>query len=138
MTAIHHFWLGSLPYSAVVVSGLFPALVEDGVAPGLSVTGGNLVGAPRPIDAMQPGLSLSSGTLESLMAGAGARDALAPGLTLGTCTLSNGTQAHSPLPEGISPGITLSSGTLVSQLIATTYPAEGVQLGLSITSGTLT
>lgn len=138
MTAIHHFWLGAAPYSAVVVSGLFPAYVDDGVAPALGVSYGSLVGLQKPVDGLSAACVVSYATLESVMAGAGALDGMTCGLGIGQCTLSNGTQAHTPSPDGVAPALAVASASLVSQLVSTTYPAEAAQVGLSITSGTLT
>lgn len=137
MTAIHHFWLGASPYSAVVVSGLFPAHAVDGMTSGLAVVGGNLIEAPRPLDAVTSGLSLAYGELATVLVGAQDLVAVAASLTLTNASMVSGLAAV-PYPiEGLATGLTLTNGALVLGLISTNYPAEAISATLGITSGTL-
>lgn len=137
MTAIHHFWLGASPYSAVVVSGLFPAHAVDGMTSGLTVIGGNLVEAPRPMDAVTAGLSLTSGEMATVLVGAQDLAAVAASLAITSASLVSGLASVVYPVEGVSPGLTLTSGTLALGLISTTYPAEALSAALGITSGAL-
>lgn len=137
MTAIHHFWLSASPYSAVVVSGLFPAHAVDGMTSGLAVVGGNLIEAPRPLDEVTSSLSLTSGELATVLVGAQDLVAVAASLTLTNASLVSGLATVSYPVEGLATGLTLTNGSLVLGLISTTYPAEAVSATLGITSGTL-
>lgn len=138
MTAIHHFWLGASPYSAVVVSGLFPAYATDGVIPTLAVSGGNLVEMPRPVDSMGAQLGLTSGGLQTVLVGANDLGAIAPALTLTGAALVVGIKSAQISAEAIAPALGLSSGAMYHGLISRTYGPEAVAPTLTLTGGTLT
>lgn len=137
MTAIHHFWLSASPYSAVVVSGLFPAHAADGLAPALGLSGGTLVEMPRPVDSMTAGLTLTGGTLQTVLVGAQDLGAIAPALGITSGTLVSGLQGTTYGAEALTPALGITGGTLYLGLISTTYPAEALAPALGITSGTL-
>ncbi|CAB4241295.1 hypothetical protein UFOVP60_6 [uncultured Caudovirales phage] len=138
MTAIHHFWLSASPYSAVVVSGLFPAYATDGVAPALSLVGGNLVEMPRPADSVAPTLALASGTLQTVLVGAQDLGGIGASLALTAGTLVSGLASMAPAPEAMAPTLALTAGSLTLSLISTTPAPEGISSALALTSGTLT
>ena len=138
MTAIHHFWLGVSPYSAVVVSGLFPAFASDGLAPALSLgASGSLVEMPRPVEAMSVSLNLTGGSLQTLLVGAQDLGAISPALGISAGTLVSGLQGTTCGAEAMAPSLGVTGGTLVLGLISHTYEIEGLAPALGITSGTL-
>lgn len=138
MTAIHHFWLGASPYSAVVVSGLFPAYAQDACTSALVPTGGTLVEMPRPVEEVTATLALSSGTMMTMLAGAQDNGAVRPSLILASGALVSGLQLASQVTEAVAPALAISNGSLVLGLISTQYASEAVGPTLSVTSGTLT
>ena len=138
MTAIHHFWLGASPYSAVVVSGLFPAYAVDGLAPALSLgASGSLVEMPRPLEAMSASLNLTGGSLQVLLVGAQDLGAISPSLGISTGSLVSGLQGTTYGAEAMASSLGITGGTLVLGLISRTYETEGIAPVLGITSGTL-
>ena len=138
MTAIHHFWLGVSPYSAVVVSGLFPAYAADGVAPALSLVGGTLLEMPRVADGMAPTLALTAGALQAVLVGAQDLGGIGTALALTSGTLVRTLATLSPAPEAMGTALALTAGTLVLALISTPIAPEGISSALALTSGTLT
>lgn len=137
MTAIHHFWLSASPYSAVVVSGLFPAFAADGVATALALQGGNLVEMPRPVDGLRSSLGLSSGDLQTMLAGAQDLGAVAATLSLTSGSLAVGIQ-QTYFAESVTSGLVLESGSLYNGLISRDYELEAVSATFGLTGGTLT
>jgi hypothetical protein len=138
MTAIHHFWLSASPYSAVVVSGLFPAHAADGLAPALVISSGNLVEMPRPLDSITAGMTVTGGTLETSLVGARDLGAIAPAFGITAGTLASGLQGTSYSPEAVAASLSVTGGTLYLGLISTAFPVEALAPALGITSGTLT
>mgnify|MGYP000137293193 CR=1 FL=1 len=138
MTAIHHFWLSASPYSAVVVSGLFPAHTADGVAPALSLVGGTLIEMPRIAEGIAPTLALTTGALQAVLVGAQDLGGIGTSLALIYGALVSGLAVLAPAPEALAPTLALTSGTLTLALISTLPAPEGISSTLALTSGTLT
>lgn len=137
MTAIHHFWLGASPYSAVVVSGLFPAHVLDAIQPAVIVTGGAITESPRWWDGVAGSATISGGTLETLLVGAAEMVALAPSALPTDGTLTRLLHQVSIPAEGLATAAIPHGGDLTAVLINTLVAPDSIESSALPTSGTL-
>ena len=138
MTAQHNFWLGKRKFSASWASGVYPVEVVDAVSPALTLIEARLVDPPVVIEGVSTGLSVTGGSLSTVLVGAQDLAAVSTSLTLTSGTLVNALAAVTLSPEdAVSPALTLTAGTLATVLIRHTTDTEGVSTALTLTGGTL-
>lgn len=137
MTAIHHFWLGVSPYSAVVVSGLFPTHVLDAIQPSVAVTGGAITESPRWWDGIVGAATVSSGTLETLLVGAADVTALTTAAQPTSGTLTRLLHEVFIPAEGLATSALPNGGDLAVVVISTSIAPDSLESSALPTSGTL-
>lgn len=139
MTAQHHFWLGKRKFSASYASGVYPVGVQEGLGVGLTLVEARLIGPPSWADGLGTALSLTAGSMSTVLVGAQDLTAIGTSLSLTGGTLVNALAAHTLPPEdAVGTSLAMISGTLSTALITHTLPPEdAIGTSLTLTGGTL-
>lgn len=139
MTAQHHFWLGKRKFSASYASGVYPVDVQEGLSVGMSLVEARLIDPPSWAEGLGTVLSLTAGSMSTVLVGAQDLTAIGTSLSLTGGSLVNALATHALPPEdAVRTSLTLTSGTLSTVLITHTLPPEdAIGTSLTLTGGTM-